>query len=145
MLIICRLRKSKHSASGAHKTRLISNSTNSRSLMSVLPPTHRSIVARRVLLVPMMERSIIHNLRDKCVRFVKCVRSVLQQAASGFLCLGHREKYIHAEVVSSNDCRSPACIKKCHGNGLGTIIGRRVCLYAFGTVVCTLPETIDNE
>ena len=90
MLTISRLRKSKPSVSEVHKTRSISNLINLRSLTSVLPPIHRSIVARRVLLVLMMERSIIRSSKEKCVGFVKSARSALQQAALDFLYLDHR-------------------------------------------------------
>ena len=53
--------------------------------MSVRLPTHQYTADLRVLHVPLMERNIIRNSKDKYVRYAKFVKSALQQAVSGYL------------------------------------------------------------
>ena len=53
--------------------------------MSVRLLTHQYTADPRVLRVLSMERNIIHNSKDKYVRYAKCVKLVLQQAVLGYL------------------------------------------------------------
>ena len=85
LLIIHRRRRSKLNVNEARKIKSTSSSISSRNSTFVRLPTHPYIAAHQVSLVHSTVRNIIRSSRDRCVRFARFVKLVLQQAVSGCL------------------------------------------------------------